>query len=102
MSFYESRPGLFGETNYYDEAGNHVGSSWEGIVPGTVNHYDSGGRHVASSVLGITTVYNHYVDGELFGDTRPGLFGEEIHSAGGTDIGTTWDINGCGLIDLDF
>lgn len=102
MNTYESRPGIFGGTNYYDEAGNHVGSSWEGVVPGTVNHYDAYGNRCASSVEGITTEYTHYMGGTRIGDTRVGLFGEHIHADTQNDVGATWDMDGYGLIDLDF
>ena len=75
MAKMTSRPGLFGETNYYDERGRKVGESRPGLFGGT-NYYDESGRKVGNSSPGLfggNTFYND--NGHKAGSSYTGLFG---------------------------
>lgn len=79
MAKMTSRPGLFGETNYYDERGRKVGESRPGLFGGT-NYYDESGRKVGNSSPGLfggNTFYND--NGHKAGSSYTGLFGGTMY-----------------------
>ncbi|MCD8154446.1 MAG: hypothetical protein LUF78_07165 [Clostridiales bacterium] len=75
----ESRPGLFGSVNHYDEHGKKTGHSDPGLFGG-YNHYDSNGHKTGHSDPTLFGGYNHYdAHGKKTGHSDPGLFGSYSH-----------------------
>ena len=78
MAKMTSRPGLFGETNYYDERGRKVGNSSPGLFGGNT-FYNDNGHKAGSSYTGLfggTTYYDEH--GHKVAESTPGLFGNRI------------------------
>ena len=85
----KSYPGMFGQTNHYDEHGKKIGESWPGVFGGT-DHYDTHGHRIGHTMPGALDDQIHYdshghrVGRSLisFPDTKPIM----------TIMATRWDI----------
>ena len=73
-----SSPGLFGDTNYYDNSGNYVGSSREGLFGDTVFYDNAGHRtgYAREDLIGNQRILDK--SGHETGYARKGLF-EDYH-----------------------
>ncbi|MCC8098649.1 MAG: hypothetical protein LIO78_01095 [Clostridiales bacterium] len=75
----ESRPGLFGSVNHYDEHGKKIGRSEPNFFGG-YNHYDNKGHKTGHSDPAFFGGYNHYDNhGKKTGRSDPNFFGSYSH-----------------------
>ena len=90
MARYTSCPGLFGQTNYYDESGNRVAESWPGVTEGTTSFYDTNGELIGSSCIGLAAdqVYRNS-DSEVLGSSIKTTYGNAFYDENGDFAGTS-------------
>lgn len=97
----KSVPGLFGGIIHYDENGNEVGYSWEGVTTGGYNHYDANGNMVGYSDRGVFASYVHSdASGHRLGATYESMPG--YYSSYGEDGFTGTTVETCYGADSDF
>ena len=90
MARYTSSPGLFGQTNYYDESGTRVGESWPGMIEGSENFYGNDGNFLGSSALGIASdqVFRDE-HGDRLGSSMYTVYGRAFFDTDGELSGTS-------------
>ncbi|MCD8087709.1 MAG: hypothetical protein LUE22_03860 [Oscillospiraceae bacterium] len=75
----ESKPGIFGSVNHYDEHGHKIGHSDPGLFGG-YTHYDSKGHKTGHSDPGFFGGYDHYDSHDhKTGHSDPNIFGSYSH-----------------------